>query len=108
MAASPSGSVSPNAAQATLAPIGIGWPVLGPAISFCSFAFLVVFARWHTRIFIARAAGPEDLLISLAMVRPAMCLHSVGMILTEEKMLMIAHTITIGIRMSCIRVGTNW
>ena len=62
--------VAANATQEALAPIDIGWQVLGPATTICSLAFLVVLARWYTRIFIVRTAGLEDVLISLAMVCP--------------------------------------
>lgn len=84
MPPSPKWPVPANATQEALAPINIGWQVLGPATTFCGFAFIIVLARWYTRIFIVRAAGPEDLLISLAMVCSAVCLHSLDMVLIEK------------------------
>jgi len=68
MPPSPLWPVPTNATQEALAPINIGWQVLGPATTLCSLAFLIVLARWYTRIFIVRTAGLEDVLISLAMV----------------------------------------
>lgn len=93
-------SVPANATQEALAPINIGWQVLGPATMFCSLALLMVLARWYTKIFIVRKTGPEDLLISLAMVCSTKYLHNLDLILIEKKFLMIAHTITTGFRMS--------
>jgi hypothetical protein len=73
-----------NATQEVLAPINIGWQVLGPATAFCCLAFLIVLARWYTRIFIVRVAGPEDFLISLAMVRSVKCLYNLDLVLIEK------------------------
>jgi len=57
-----------TAEGATVAPRDYGWQALGPASAFTGLAIVILSLRWYTRVVLVRQVGPEDFVVSAAMV----------------------------------------